>query len=153
MGVQYSRRDERSRLGQAYGTLGQQFGTFDALGYKKPEVVLAQARKFMGLAAGCNCDIVNDRFQQNRRTPLATAFVAQDLAQDLDDDPYDGYYDRVGPTTNDVLNSYLRGEIFLPYGIEMKTVTGYASYDRLIDVDLDFSPTVLAEARQKDDLY
>ncbi len=153
VGAQYSRRDERSRLGQAYGTLGGQFGTFDILNYKKPEVVLAQARKFRALAAGCNCDIERTPILRNALIPIATALVAEDLAQDLDDEPYIGYYDRVGPTQNEIVNGYLRGEILLPYGIEMRTITGYAGYDRLIDVDIDFSPTVLAELEQRDEVY
>ena len=33
--------------------------------------------------------------------------------------PTTGYYDRVGPTENEILNTYLRGEIYLPCGIEM----------------------------------
>jgi len=55
-GVQYSKRDELSRLGHAYGTAGLQFGTADVLSYKKPSVAWMQARKFLQLAATCHCD-------------------------------------------------------------------------------------------------
>jgi hypothetical protein len=47
----------------------------------------------------------------------------------------------------------VHGEIYLPWGIEMNTVSGYASYERLIDIDIDFSPSVLANAVVPDDLY
>jgi iron complex outermembrane receptor protein len=151
-GVQYSKRHERSRLGQAYGTLGLQFGTFDILNYTKPEVARMEADVFRSLAAQCNCDI-STRFNQNKLKPIALAINAPDLAKNLDDDPWTGYYDRVGPTTNEIISSYIRGEIYLPYNIEMKSVSGFASYKRLIDVDIDFSPTVLAEIVAPDDLY
>jgi iron complex outermembrane receptor protein len=153
LGAQYMKRDEHSRVGQAYGTSALELGTADALSYKNPSVAEMQARKFLGFASTCNCDIEHNRFVQNQLRPIARQYVAPDLAEHLDDDPYTGYYDRVGPTKNDVLTSYLRGEIYLPLGIEMTTVTGYAEYDRLIDVDLDFSPTVLAEVVVPDDLY
>jgi len=149
-GVQYTKRDELSRLGQAYGTGGQQFGATDAESYKKPEVGELQRRKFLGLAGLCNCDPLAERHTLEQ---MATVAVAPKLARDLDPDPYTGYYDRTGPTKNEVLTAYLRGEIYLPWGIEMKTVSGYAQYERLIDIDLDFSPTVLAEAVVPDDLY
>jgi iron complex outermembrane receptor protein len=151
--AQFSKRDERSRLGQAYGTQGLQFGLVDVEGYKKPEVAIRQAGKFLGMASACNCDIANSPGISNPLERLAIDRTAPDLARNLDPEPYVGYYDRVGPTENEVINSFVRGEIYLPWGVEMQTVTGYASYDRLIDVDLDFSPTVLAEVVQNDEVY
>jgi outer membrane receptor protein involved in Fe transport len=152
-GVQYSRRHELSRLGQAYGRAGLDFGTADVLSYQKPSIAQMQARRFLELAAHCNCDIEHDRFMQNKLRTIAIRQVAPELARNLDDDPYTGYYDKVGPTQNEILSTYLRGEIYLPLGIEMTTISGYAEYDRLIDLDIDFSPTVLAEANVPDDLY
>jgi iron complex outermembrane receptor protein len=152
-GVQYTKRNELSRLGQAYGAFGGQFGTADIKNYKKPSVVEMQSRKFLELAASCNCDIESTPELWQPLRLAATTLVAPKLAENLDDDPYTGYYDRVGPTRNEVLTAYLRGEIYLPLGIEMKTVSGYAQYKRLIDIDLDFSPTALAEAVAPDDLY
>ena len=151
-GVQYSKRNERSRLGHAYGTSALQFGTTDALNYLKPSVVQMQSTMFRRLAAQCDCDITL-RPNQNRLRPIARRLTAPILAKDLDEDPYTGYYDRVGPTRNTTFTSYLRGEIYLPWNIEMKTVSGYAEYTRLIDIDIDFSPTVLAEAFVPDNLY
>ena len=152
-GVQYSKRHERSRLGHAYGTSGGVFGTADVNSYKKPSVARMQGHKLLDLARGCNCDIENDPFLSNQLEPKAIRQSAGELARDLDDDPYTGFYDSVGPTDNEILSSYLRGEIYLPFGIEMTTISSYAAYDRLIDVDLDFSPTVLAEVEAADDLY
>ncbi len=148
-GVQYAKLHERSRLGHAYGTSGQAFGSTDILGYKKPEVALMQLKRFHEVA---DCDITVSACV-NRLQPIAIELNESDLAKNLDDEPYIGYYDRVGPTRNEVLSTYIRGEYYLPYGIDLRTVTGYATYDRLIDVDLDFSPTVLAEVAQDDDLY
>jgi outer membrane receptor protein involved in Fe transport len=152
-GVQYSKRDELSRLGQAYGTGGLQYGTTDALGYLKPEVAKEQAETFRKLSETCNCDPVTDPAARNRLRLLAVPLTAPELAQDFDDKPYKGYYDRTGPTENEILSTYLRGEIYLPDNMTMTTVTGYARYKRLIDADIDFSPTVLAEAVVPDDLY
>ncbi len=155
-GAQFLRREELSRLGQAYGAkpeLG--LGSHDNGGvgrrYKKPEVALAQFRSFLQLSAECaatNCGLTLPQLFDP-----AIRRYAPYLATELDDEPFVGYYDRVGPTESDVFTSYLRGEIHLPYGIELRTVGGYAEYDRLIDIDIDFSPSVFAEIVTEDEGY
>ena len=79
--------------------------------------------------------------------------MSKELAEELDPEPFTGYYDRIGPDRERHIYSYLRGETLLPLGMELRTVTGYSTYDRLIDIDLDFSPTVLAEIVAEDETY
>ena len=152
LGAQYRELDQTSTLGQAYGSFGGLFGTNDVQGYRKPEVSRLQLRKLYEIAAEQGVD---PSIPSVRNALLQPAIVraASELAQHLDDDPYKGYYNRVGPTRNDVLNTYVRGEILLPWNLELFSVTGYNEYERLIDVDLDFSPTVLGELEQDDELY
>ncbi len=154
-GAQFARRDEFSRLGQAYGVggfLGSQDAGFPQP-YKKPEVAMAQYRSFLKLRAACEAAGCSLSPNASELVLPASLLYAPFLAKELDDEPFRGYYSRVGPTQNDVWNAYLQGEILLPYRMELRTVTGYAAYDRLIDVDLDFSPSVLAQIVTDDEVY
>ena len=56
-----------------------------------------------------------------------------------------------GRTTNDTWGGFLKGEIVLPWGLQLDSVTGFDTYDRLLDIDLDFSPETLFEVRTDDD--
>jgi outer membrane receptor protein involved in Fe transport len=56
-----------------------------------------------------------------------------------------------GRTKNDTYGGYLKGEIVLPFGMQLTTITSYDTYDRLLDIDLDFSPETLFEIRTDDD--
>jgi outer membrane receptor protein involved in Fe transport len=71
--------------------------------------------------------------------------VAAELARELDSEPWVGDFDKTGPTTNDTWGGYLKGDIALPLGMELTSVTGFDAYDRVIDLDLDFSPEILFE--------
>jgi iron complex outermembrane receptor protein len=168
-------RDEQSRLGLAYGTRGDidnapfggGFGPEDQngiLGGEDVQKYQKQEVQDMFIAAfPCARDPITRRFvhpeacnalsPNERKQALADAQyqVGEDLANDLDTDPHRGDYDKVGPTQNNVWGTYLKGEIALPYGLLLTTVTGYDTYDRLIDVDLDFSPNPLFEIRTDDD--
>jgi len=100
--------------------------------------------------------------------------LANELARDLDSEPWQGdfnicgtakdangvYIDRdptgtrcksdKGKTKNDTYGGYLRGNVTLPGGTQLTTITGYDNYDRLIDIDLDMSPETLFQIRTKD---
>ena len=51
--------------------------------------------------------------------------------------------------TNDTYGGYLKGSIALPWGMQLTSITGYDHYDRLIDIDLDFSPETLFQIRDR----
>jgi iron complex outermembrane receptor protein len=77
--------------------------------------------------------------------------VARELAEDLDSAPREGDFNRTGPTTNDTWGGYLNGDIMLPLGMQLTSVTGYDTYDRVIDIDLDFSPETLFQIITEDE--
>jgi iron complex outermembrane receptor protein len=148
-----ARRNEYSRLGQSYGTnvtpnipgctppntpqcrLRGTLGGPDAEGYVPIEVTqMLQA--------------VQDSTGVSRNDARFT--VANQLARNLDTEPYDGDYDKVGTTSNDVYGLSFKGDIALGNALNFTTVTGYDTYDRRIDVDLDFSPNVLFEPDTRD---
>jgi outer membrane receptor protein involved in Fe transport len=79
--------------------------------------------------------------------------IANELAQHLDSRPWRGDFDFTGPTTNDTWGSYLNGDVALPGGMRFTTTSAYDTYDRLIDIDLDFSPQTLFHIRTDDDAW
>jgi len=101
--------------------------------------------------------------------------LAKELARNLDSEPWAGdfnfcgllrdnvtgeYLDRdpsgtrckkdKGRTTNDTWGGYLHSTTVLPWGMQLTSITGYDTYDRLIDLDLDFSPQTLFQIRTDD---
>jgi iron complex outermembrane receptor protein len=173
LGAHGARRDEQSRLGQSIGTdsftcagdvgcsrlspeaiegsLGGQDG-----GDYQPQEVRAAIRAIQ-LPAEAACDAQFPRGSAARQDCKEAARsrarneVASQLAETpLDDEPYAGDYDKVGPTRNDTWGGYLRGELALPKGLSLTSVSGYDGYDRLIDIDLDFSPNKLFEIKTQD---
>jgi len=90
------------------------------------------------------CDLGGPDQAANRAlVNRAKIIVANELAQDLDTRPWQGDFNRTGPTRNDTWGAYLNGDIVLPLGMEFTSVTSFDTYDRLIDIDLDFSPETL----------
>jgi iron complex outermembrane receptor protein len=173
LGIHGSRRDEDSRLGQSIGTSGficlnndiancnvdypfgsrstRNFGGSDQGPYRDPDVFRMFVSKFQSLAAACRPGTPD--FATCLRSAQNTALIqnAEDLAENLDDDPYRGDYNLVGPTRNDTWGGYLNGEIALPLGMTLTTVTGYDTYDRFTDVDLDQSPNTLFHIKTDDE--
>jgi outer membrane receptor protein involved in Fe transport len=173
-----SRRDEYSRLGQSIGTrgfycpegfgsvcdssspyaiagsLGGTQGTTAASAYKAPEI---QAR--LVELAPCLAGISGKPLGTCTETPEgleaqnnAKLIVAKELAEQLDSEPWAGDFNRTGRTTNDTWGVYANGTLVLPWGgMELTSVTGYDTYDRLIDIDLDFSPETLFQIITDDD--
>ncbi len=92
-------------------------------------------------------DVLADRSAENR----AKIQVARELARDLDDRPWEGDFNRTGKTTNTVLGGFLKGDIELPAEISMTMTTGFDTYDRQIDSDVDFSPETLFHIVTTDD--
>jgi outer membrane receptor protein involved in Fe transport len=179
--AQGSRRDELSQLGESYGTVARVFvpgcaddvppgrrppeckirgalGGTDRLGYRAVEVeqMLAAAdpcKDFNGVQAVDNgtCGFnPADPFEQANSASNAQLDVGNQLV-DLDTRPWEGSYNRTGPTTNDVWNVALKGDIALGRSLFLTTVSGYDTYDRLTDVDLDFSPNQLFEVVTDDE--
>jgi outer membrane receptor protein involved in Fe transport len=169
LGAHGARRDELSRVGQSYGTsgftctdvsncqslaAGREQGTlggrqnFD--GYMTPEV-----RRRLTELAPCFTEVdaaVNCGSPPNPGVPANPDFVAynnalrrvaRELARNLDDEPWEGDFNYAGNTTNDTWGAALKGEILLPWDLELTTVGGYDHYDRSIAIDLDFSPETL----------
>lgn len=176
-----ARRDELSRLGQSYGTRMTVYdqacleeeaekgtditrpsriehcrvigvlGGFDNAAYRAPEVLervneLNPCRGPDGTLTG-ECDAIEAALADN----AALHAMAEELAADLDSEPHRGDFNRAGPTTNDVWGVSLKSDIALGESVFLSTVSGYETYDRVVDIDLDFSPNQLFEIRTEDD--
>lgn len=167
------RRDENSRLGQAMGTDGPGgyycdptqpisacygtpprpgridglLGSFDSGGYQDPDITEMFNSRLAEKVKECDpCTQDEFRVAENK----AKIATAKALATGLDKRPWRGDYDRVGQTTNDTYGVSLKGDIVLPGDLTLTTVTGFDAYDRVIDIDLDFTPNVLFEIRTDD---
>ena len=173
-----SRRDELSRLGQSIGTSGSycppgvnfdtcirfpfrgltngllggsQAGTNSQsnpnTGYMPPEI----RRRYQELAP---CVLTsNCTPAQQQPANAAKIEIADELAQHLDSKPWRGDFDLTGPTTNDTWGTSLNGEVALPWGMQFSNTSAYDTYDRLIDIDLDFSPQTLFHIKTEDDAW
>jgi outer membrane receptor protein involved in Fe transport len=155
-----AKRDELSRLGQSHGTNGVQTypdgSTINGLlggpqGNPAGLYVPYEVRQRMIELAPCltprpgfpdgDCTAPADAAVRD----AAQIQVANEIADDLDSEPWEGDFNRTGPTTNDSYGGYLKSEFALPAGLQLTTSTGYDHYDRLLDIDLDFSPETLFE--------
>jgi iron complex outermembrane receptor protein len=172
LGVHGSRRDEQTRLGQAYGTrgtlqfadgttqfgfLGGQTGANPSQQYVDPDVTQMQED-----ANPCTGIPARDRPPECRNQPFpgggtwnplrenAKAVVADEVGENLDIRPHRGDYNLVGPTQNDVWGAYLKGDVVLGSSLFFTTVTGYDNYDRFIVTDLDFTPNTQFEITTDD---
>ncbi len=129
---------------QIIGVLGGTQGV-GGVGYQAPEVAQRLAeladcfKDAPGTPGGTTCDQPANREAAN----AARVKVAKELARGLDSKPWEGDFNRTGPTKNDTWGGYLKGDMVLPFGMQLSSVTGYDGYDRLIDLDLDFSPQTL----------
>jgi outer membrane receptor protein involved in Fe transport len=92
-------------------------------------------------------DVLADRALENQ----AKITVARELAEKLDDKPFEGDFNRTGKTTNTVLGGFLSGVIDLPDDVQTTMTTGFDTYDRQIDSDVDFSPETLFHIKTTDD--
>jgi outer membrane receptor protein involved in Fe transport len=141
------------RILYPFGSASQNvFGNSDSGPYQDPDITRMVRSISVPLRQACASlpTANNERaICQRRADNTALMQVSEDLV-DLDDDPYRGDYNRVGPTKNDTWGGYLNGEIALPYGLTLSTVSGYDGYDRFIDVDLDQSPNTLFEIVTED---
>ena len=142
-------------LGEASGGLlggSQGLNSVPATGYQPPEIrarweELAPCLTATNAVDRCALQPTPVRVQANQ----AKIQTANELARDLDSEPWAGDFNLAGPTTNDTWGAYLKVSIALPRGIEFATVSAYDTYDRLIDIDLDFSPETLFQIETKDD--
>ncbi len=176
--VRGSRRDEPSFVGQSIGTGGLNreidptldnaqdvinvsndlrppifglFGGADQGGYQSPEVVQAIDNSTDYLRSLCapNCTIGQNfgaQFEARRR-------VAQDLARDLDSEPQTGAINHPGGTTNDTYGASLKGTIEFGDTMELVTISAYDAWQRVVDVDLDFTPNTRFENSTADEGY
>jgi iron complex outermembrane receptor protein len=117
------------------------------------------------------CNQSGDEQEDNRaKLNAAKLTVAKELAQDLDSEPWEGDFNicsedkdadplrpgvqcdkDAGRTKNDTWGGYLKGDIVLPWGMQLTSITGFDAYDRFIDIDLDFSPQTLFHITTEDD--
>lgn len=173
-----SRRDELSRLGQSIGTKGftcadgdvencgqnepaRILGTLgggqgtQSTGYQAPEIrerllELAPCLEGIPLFPDGTCDR-SGNIEEFTEWNEAKITVAKELSKNLDSKPWAGDFNRTGPTTNDTWGTYLRGEVVLPLGMQLTGTSGFDTYDRKIDLDLDFSPETLFHILTKDE--
>lgn len=175
-----ARRDELSRLGQSIGTGGNFCINGDIcsapFGNVPPELRGTPSSGVLGGAVNGTAYNSNyvPREIRNRLLELAPCFatncafgslgervaanqakvkLANELARELDSEPWEGDFNHTGPTRNDNWGSYLKGDVVLPWGLELSTTSGYDTYDRLIDIDLDFSPETLFQIRTEDQAW
>lgn len=125
------------------------FGQPDQRGYQDPDIKKAEDRSIAKLIAQCEptCTIgqrFGAIFEGRRR-------VAQDLARDLDSNPYLGAISHPGGTTNDTFGTSLKGVIEIGDTMELMTITGYDQWQRVVDIDLDFTPNTRFESNTADD--
>jgi len=195
-----SRRDELSRLGQAYGTNGffcangdiencgllfpngsridDVLGGTQGLGtetYQTREVrarlqQLAPCLKGIPGFPNGTCDSGPQQAENLALLNAAKLTVAKELAEDLDARPWEGDFNicsreqdanplrpgvqckkNAGKTINDTWGLYLKGDIELPWELRLTSTSGFDSYDRFIDTDLDFSPQTLFQIETDDD--
>jgi outer membrane receptor protein involved in Fe transport len=176
--VRGSRRDEPSFVGQSIGTGGTNreidptitdpqevikvtndlrppiFGLFggpDQGSYQSPEVVKSQENSEAAIIARCapNCTIGESfgaRFEARRR-------VSHDLARDLDSSPHVGAISHPGGTTNDTFGTSLKGTIEFGDTMELISISGYDEWQRVVDIDLDFTPNTRFENSTEDEGY
>jgi len=161
-----ARRDQLSELGQSVGT-GSNFTRADGELVNGLLGGVIGSRTFVSNPATAQGDF-NPREIRARLLQLQSGFeaagsppsqalnsakieLADELAEGLDPAPYEGQFNRTGPTTNDSYGGYVRGEVVLPGAVEFTTIAGYDTYERLIDIDLDFSPVELFETRTEDE--
>lgn len=79
--------------------------------------------------------------------------LAQELAKNLDSEPWEGDFNKTGPTKSDTYGGFLNGEISLPWDIQLTSTNAYDRYDRFVYLDLDFSPEELFEIETDDDAW
>ena len=173
--VRGGRLDVPSTVGQSIGTNGEQrfidtslsgpalsdrsndlmpsiagtLGGSDQSGFIDPDIAKAFNRTLDDLEAQCapSCSVGQDF----SRPFEARRIVAKDLARNLDANPRIGRYNHTGRTTNDTWGASLKGTIEIGDRVELTSVTGFDTYDRRVDVDLDFTPNTNFENVTEDD--
>lgn len=126
-----SRLDQQSTLGEAFGTNQNGFGTFSGgPRYRDPDIVEME-RKLI---------------DQGLSVEEAQRRVGKELARNLDSKPYRGDYNRIGQTKLDTWGTFLRGDFEFGDSLQLTSITGYDSYDRMRETDQDFTPIQLFEA-------
>jgi iron complex outermembrane receptor protein len=135
------RLDRDSTIGQAAAADRSQPFVGGSLrtskGYSEPDQFaeqqeISQAFQDQGLPVG----------QANTR---ANEIFTDRFIERLDSGPYRGDYDRTGRTTLDVWGASLDIGYEWDYG-RFRSITGFDTWDRFVDGELDFTPDVLFEA-------
>jgi outer membrane receptor protein involved in Fe transport len=139
------RRDELSTLGQAIGDAQDIFGNSvgGTGGYRDRDILAMQAEieRERGLAPGTGLF-----------DPAAQAQLSKQLAENLDKHPFRGDYNRVGDTRLTTWGGFADAT-WDPGGFQVRSITGYDTYDRFRDTDQDFSPELLFESVIEDDAW
>jgi outer membrane receptor protein involved in Fe transport len=178
LAVRGSRRDEPSFVGQSIGTSGVNrfidssltsfrdltnvlndlkpsvfgiFGGQDQGRFQDPTIADAIDDARNGILAACGglsgCSL-GERFAS---TFEARRLVSHDLARDLDAEPHEGAISHPGGTTNDTFGASLKGTIEIGDSLELISISAYDSWQRVVDIDLDFTPNTRFENRTADD--
>ena len=164
--VRGSRRDEPSFVGQSIGTSGVNrfldddgvptrdpingtLGGADNGGFVDDDIIATQTEAENADLANCepSCNstqIKKARFDSRRR-------VSYDLGRELDSDPRHGNISHSGGTTNDTYGASLKAEMEFGDLFEFTSITGFDGWQRVVDIDLDFSPNTLFEIDTQDE--
>ncbi len=149
LNVHGSHVDELSTLGTTYGTQGNFLGGQTSRGYQEPEIaaLLAADGPLRALLVA-----ENPGLSSREITALLQQTVAKELANKLDPDPYRIDVNRTGDTLLDNAGGFLEMK-FSRGNLQLTSRTGYEWYDRLRDIDQDYTPIVLFETESQDDAY
>ena len=166
-----ARVDDDSALGQAIGTdrlltrtpnepggliVDEGLGGFDRLSYRDADIRDRSDELFAQLLAQCGalCQPPTPPAERNeaRRTVSfeRNRILSEEVAS-LDEDPWAGAYNRVGATTNDTLGGSLKGDLSLSEATTLTLIGGYEQWDRLVDIDLDFTPNTAFHLATEDE--
>ncbi|MAG34366.1 MAG: hypothetical protein CL908_26115 [Deltaproteobacteria bacterium] len=148
--VHASRVENDSQLGQMFGTEGVRtrpengepvvyggLSGVDGDGYidaNARDTRDALVRQLLDACMGCS------RAERVEQVILGRSVAAREFARELDSNPWEGAYNRVGKTSNDIIGGMLKGTLEFDNGTELVFISGVDHYDLLLDRDLDFSP-------------
>lgn len=168
--------DQYTNLGQAYGTTGFTCLNDDIANCYGPiaDSLFPNGSRILGTLGGTDAGGYQPREVRARLEEIAPCLrfdtptcvlvdrpsvndayttVAQELAKSLDSEPLVGDFNRAGRTTNDSWGVSLKSDFELPNALSLTSVTAYDTYDRLVDIDLDFSPNTLFQIITEDELW
>lgn len=129
-------------------------GGYDPFRYRDADITARSDAILEALLAQCGAACVGPGSQEARRTANfeRNRRLGKSL-EGLDDEPFVGAFNHVGATHKDVFGTSITGTVELGRSVVFKTITGYETWERLFDLDLDMTPNTAFHLRTKDKGY